>query len=99
MRVIEWRIGAHAHEFLRADLDHRDAEIVVEMGNDMVGHNIYPSDSNGDGAKSTRRHRVEIQRTILAAAVDSHSPGRSPAYANSTQSCRSREALLSSRIG
>jgi hypothetical protein len=37
-----------------------------------------------------------MQRTILAGAVDFQNPGRSPAYANSTQSCRPREALLSS---
>ena len=41
MGVIEWRIGAHAHEFLRADLDDGDAGIVVKMGNDMVGHRIH----------------------------------------------------------
>src|SRR5260370_25282792 len=37
-----------------------------------------------------------MRRTILAGAVDSQNPGRSSAYANSTQSCRPREALLSS---
>ena len=41
MGVIERRIGAHAHEFLRADLDDGDAGIVVKMGNDMVGHRIH----------------------------------------------------------
>src|SRR3569833_1257663 len=29
MRMIERRVGAHAHEFLRADLDHRDAGVVM----------------------------------------------------------------------
>jgi hypothetical protein len=34
--------------------------------------------------------------TIMTGAVDSQSPDRSFAHANSTQSCRPREALLSS---
>src|ERR1700692_4362706 len=34
--------------------------------------------------------------TVLTGAVDSQSPDRSFAHANSTQSCRPREALLSS---
>src|SRR5580704_8757000 len=38
----------------------------------------------------------EMPRTILTGAVDSKSPDRSFAHANSTQSCRPREALLSS---
>src|SRR5712692_6567083 len=58
MGVIERRIGAHAHEFLRADLDDGDADIVVKMGNDMVGHSIHLG-SNGGGRKSTRRRMVE----------------------------------------
>src|SRR5258708_25852948 len=37
-----------------------------------------------------------MPRTILAGAVDSQRPGRPSAHANSTQSCRPREALLSS---
>ena len=41
MGVVERWIGAHAHEFLRADLDDGDAGIVVKMGNDMVGHRIH----------------------------------------------------------
>src|SRR6202171_6593719 len=45
---------------------------------------------------------VEMPRTILAGAVDSQSPARAPtahfAHANSTQSCRPREALLSSGL-
>src|SRR5260370_18939351 len=38
MRMVERRLGADAHEFARANLDHRDAGIVVEMGDDMIGH-------------------------------------------------------------
>src|SRR5690349_13622079 len=38
MRMVERRVGADAHEFLRADLDDRRAGIVVEMGNDRIGH-------------------------------------------------------------
>src|SRR6266567_1572400 len=41
MRMVERRVGAHAHELLRADLDHRDAGIVVEVRDDMVGHLIH----------------------------------------------------------
>src|ERR1041385_7825686 len=38
MGMVERGLGADAHEFARADLDHRNARIVVEVGNDMVGH-------------------------------------------------------------
>src|ERR1700716_2430515 len=41
MRVIERRIGAHAHEFLRADLNERNAGIIVKVRNDMIGHSIH----------------------------------------------------------
>ena len=40
--------------------------------------------------------RIEMPRTILRGSVDSKAPDRSFAHANSTQSCRPREALLSS---
>src|ERR1700733_2870747 len=42
MRMIERRIGAHAHELLRADLDDRNAGIIVKMGNGMVRHSLHP---------------------------------------------------------
>jgi hypothetical protein len=29
--VIEWRLGADAHEFLRADLDLGKAHVILEM--------------------------------------------------------------------
>src|SRR5262245_49708229 len=38
VRMIERGRRADAHEFLGADLNHRDAGIIVEMRNDMVGH-------------------------------------------------------------
>src|SRR5665213_2826742 len=38
--VVVRRLGAAAHEFARADLDHRDAGVVVEMRDDVVGHRI-----------------------------------------------------------
>ena len=41
MGMIERRIGANAHEFLRTDLDDRDAGIIVEVRNRMVGHQIH----------------------------------------------------------
>src|ERR1700761_2661556 len=41
VRVVEGWVGAHAHEFLRADLDDGDAGIVVKVGDDMIGHRIH----------------------------------------------------------
>jgi hypothetical protein len=41
MRVIERRIGAHAHELLRTDLNERNAGIIVKVRNDMIGHSIH----------------------------------------------------------
>src|SRR5215470_7168791 len=41
MRMVERRVGADTHEFLRPDLDHRNAGIVVEVRNDVVGHNLF----------------------------------------------------------
>src|SRR3954471_1743474 len=38
VRVIERRVGTDAHELLRADLDDRDAGIVVKVRNDVIGH-------------------------------------------------------------
>src|SRR5471032_3221285 len=51
MRVVERRLGAHAHEFARADFDLGQAGIIVEMGNDVVRHDLFP--------------RVERQNTYL----------------------------------
>jgi hypothetical protein len=39
--MIERRIGANAHEFLRADLNDGDAGIVVKVWNNMIGHRIH----------------------------------------------------------
>src|SRR5690348_8128005 len=38
VRMIVWRRGADAHEFLGADLDHRHARIVMKMRNNVVSH-------------------------------------------------------------
>ena len=38
VRMIERRHRADAHEFFGADLDHRNAQVVVKMGNDRLGH-------------------------------------------------------------
>src|SRR5271156_2255315 len=38
VRVIERRYGALAHEFPGADLDDRNADIVMEMWNDIIRH-------------------------------------------------------------
>src|SRR5215217_5271063 len=39
VRMVERRVGADAHELLRADLDDRHAGIVMEVRNDVIGHN------------------------------------------------------------
>src|SRR3954451_8050531 len=39
--VIERRVGTDAHELLRADLDDRDAGIVMKVRNDVIGHLIH----------------------------------------------------------
>jgi hypothetical protein len=36
--MIEGRLRADAHEFRDADLDQRNAGIIVEMGDHMFGH-------------------------------------------------------------
>ena len=36
--MIEWRLRADAHETVRADIDHADSGIVVEMWNDLFRH-------------------------------------------------------------
>jgi hypothetical protein len=38
MRVVEWRHFPHAHELLGADLDHREAGSIVNVGNDSLRH-------------------------------------------------------------
>src|SRR5437588_9809237 len=45
MRMIEWRRRADAHELLRADLDDRHACVVMEMRNDVLGHDDLSWDS------------------------------------------------------
>ena len=47
MGMVERRLGADAHEFPGADLDHWHAEVVVEMGNDAVRHGLNGSVSSG----------------------------------------------------
>ena len=54
MRVIERGQGAHAHELPGADFDHRNARLIVKMGNDGVRHGRIPiraagGDSPGAG--------------------------------------------------
>src|SRR5262249_5145947 len=70
MRMIERRIGAHAHEFLRADLDHRNSGIVVEVRDDMIGHRYSPWMAMTNGCNQQTRH-CEMPRTILGGKVDS----------------------------
>ena len=42
VRVIERRHGADAHELLGADIDDRNAEVVMEVRNDCIGHARLP---------------------------------------------------------
>jgi hypothetical protein len=41
--MILWWQRTHAHEFLGADLDDLNAQVVVEMRNDFVGHVMDPT--------------------------------------------------------
>jgi hypothetical protein len=38
VRMIEWRQCADTHKLPRADLDDRDADIVMKMGDDRIRH-------------------------------------------------------------
>ena len=38
MGMIEWRLGADAHELPCSDLDDGDTNVVMEMRNDVIGH-------------------------------------------------------------
>src|SRR5712671_1155568 len=51
MRMVVRRTGADAHELARPDLDHRNAGIVVEMGNDGFRHGV---DLDAAGCESAR---------------------------------------------
>src|SRR3954454_1590270 len=95
IRVIEWRIGAYTHEFLRADLDNRYAGIVMKVRNDMVGHYIHLA-WQWSRRHSTRRSSIERCAPYWPILLIPSAPTRPFAHANSTQYCRPREALLSS---
>jgi len=55
--MILWRQRAHAHEFFGTDLDDLNAQVVMEMRNDFVGHVV-----------GTLCHRLEFQIRQSAAA-------------------------------
>jgi hypothetical protein len=40
MGMVEWRFGAHAHKVPGADLDDRNARVIMEVGNNFVGHGL-----------------------------------------------------------
>src|SRR5882757_3838927 len=40
MGMVERWLGADAHELAGADFDHRDARVIVEVRNDVLGHNF-----------------------------------------------------------
>src|SRR5215208_8269107 len=64
VRMVERRVGADAHELLRADLNDRNAGVVMEMRNHMIGHNNSPW-LQWRRTQSARRGRLETPRTIL----------------------------------
>lgn len=47
MRMIERGLGAYTHKFPGTDLDDRNARVVVEMGNDCVGHDRHDPNAGG----------------------------------------------------
>jgi hypothetical protein len=53
MRMIERRIGADAHEFLRTDFDDGDTRVIVEVRNNVVGH-IFTFGGGGPSANWIR---------------------------------------------
>jgi hypothetical protein len=57
MRMIEWRIGAHTHELVRADLNDGYAGIVVKVRNDLIGHRVHLDSKRGGDAINTTRQR------------------------------------------
>ena len=52
VRMVERRQRADALELARADLDHRHARIVVEMGNDVVGHDLLKLLTSGSCSRA-----------------------------------------------
>jgi hypothetical protein len=75
VRVIERRIGAYAHEFLRSDLDDRNPGVIVKVRNDVIGHFVLPvvvfTVVAPIPAPSTRRRTLGMRRTIRVADTDS----------------------------
>jgi hypothetical protein len=61
--MVVWRRGADAHELLRADLDNRNARIVMEVGYDFVAHAALLA--------SCSVCRLDFGRTIATADRDS----------------------------
>jgi len=62
VRMVVGRCGAHAHEFFGTDLDHRHAQIVLEMGDDVFRH--------GKSFNAAAPLRGEFRRTIARQAHD-----------------------------
>src|SRR6185295_19879116 len=62
VRVVEWRIGADAHELLRADLDDRHACIIVKVRNDVVGHVFTLPSAYANSTQSSRWEKPFFRR-------------------------------------
>ena len=63
MRMIVRRYRPDTHELPRADLDHGDARIVVEVGDDVFRHGLS-SCCRGQGDKVQRHHSGEVMRCL-----------------------------------
>src|SRR5205085_7704611 len=108
MRMIERRVGAHAHEFLRTDLDDRNSGIVMEVRDNIIGHRIHlewrwrrtqsNSHANSRGNLKCRAPYWRVQLMGSSADPRGRTAPPSLAHANSTQSCPPREDLLSSGL-
>jgi hypothetical protein len=72
MGMVERRICADAHEFLRTDLNNGYAGVVMEVRDDMVGHQIHLrlATQQQDGTGMTFRH-FKSGLTIEMEPVDS----------------------------
>ena len=71
MRMVEGRIGAHAHELTRADLNDGNTGIVMEMRDDMIGHRIHLWNATIADEVNTAAAQSTGNMTILADAIDS----------------------------
>jgi hypothetical protein len=76
VRMIVRRQGAHALEFARTDFDQRNAGFVVEMRDDLVGHDCAREVSSRQISRSACRPQAAHSHTDrTAAAIGWQAPG------------------------